>query len=134
MNKSATTLAILLSVALATTSTVTVAKPTTVTIDDTSRFLPAEAISSAATGAAMSSTWQKVRDPKSPSGWRLETTIKTKAPDLILPLDVKGPHAIHIGVYMPDTLTNRVLAVFSRLPEGHKRPQQVYWFSRKWKG
>ena len=52
--------------------------------------------------------WHRVRDRESPSGWRLETRIATTAPDVRLPLPVKGVHEIRIGVHMPDTLTSGV--------------------------
>ena len=53
--------------------------------------------------------WHRLAAQESPSGWRLETAIQTLAPDVSLPLDVTGIHAIHIGVYMPDTLMSGVL-------------------------
>ena len=66
--------------------------------------LPASALSDAPSAQA----WHRVRDEKSPSGWRLETRIDTTAPDVRLPLPVEGIHEIRIGVYMPDTLTSGV--------------------------
>ena len=53
-------------------------------------------------------SWQRVADPDSPTGWRLETAVDTTAPDLELPLPTKGIHEIRIGVFMPDTRTSGV--------------------------
>jgi len=76
-----------------------------VMLRDAAKFSPA-----AATSAVPSTTaWHRVADKQSPSGWRLETTIDTTAPDIELPLGVTGIYAIHIGVLMPDPLCSGVL-------------------------
>ena len=81
-------------------------KRSEVILDDATQFGPSSAISREASETA----WHLVEAADSPTGWRLETTIKTTAPDIEIPLDVKGIYAIYIGVFMPDTLTSGVLA------------------------
>ena len=76
-----------------------------VMLKDASAFAPASAIST----QPSTTSWRKVQAGESPSGWRLETTIETTAPDISLPLNVNGLHAIYVGVFMPDTLTSGVL-------------------------
>ena len=77
-----------------------------VILNDATQFGPSSAISREASETA----WHLVEAADSPTGWRLETTIKTTAPDVEIPLNVKGIYAIYIGVFMPDTLTSGVLA------------------------
>ena len=72
---------------------------------DAGSFGPARAISTEPSKTA----WRRVEDNGSPSGWRLETSTDTTAPDIELPLGIEGIYAIHIGVFMPDTRCSGVL-------------------------
>jgi hypothetical protein len=61
-------------------------------------------------------SWQRVADPESPTGWRLQTEVKTIAPDLTLALPVSGIYEIRIGVFMPDTLTSGIYVRLDNTP------------------
>ncbi len=76
----------------------------TVLLTDTAAFAPKGVVSA----EASPTMWRKVDDPDSPSGWRLEADHTVVAPDIELPLNVKGIYDVAIGVFMPDSLTSGV--------------------------